>query len=589
MRPALRSTPRSTALHLWSAALIATASFACSDEDPELRVGPCRSSEACGDGASCVSGVCYDDCTTADDCPSGVPCLEGVCRTDRDASDAGGRDTSPPADASDPADVVDDAEDAEDADSDPSDAAPDARLDAETDADLDIDWGPLRWEFDPPTNATRVPLDVSILVEFNQPMRAARFIPSNIQLQSFGGETVARSIEYDASTFTLQLDPQPADALLRPATPYTLRLAPFIGSESGFDLERPVFTSFATEDYEGSLYRQQLARAYGPVIYQQVRQAHIDTFTSFDFDGDENPANNFNPALPRRPNPAHVYYAVVETPTHFFITYMLYYPGTEVRDATYAAHDTLGVQVIVARTTDPLGRLVAWSVMHRERLTRFALENSFYPEDAAITGSVTARLPATDIEAQRRVPLFVQDLDHAPCLPTRSIGRCAPNTGAGGPFVSGRSGYVYRPGDLAEIPGDNADDNLTYRLIPFTDDLWVRRNRTDGPDAIFGGLITYSPPLEGETERPGAGARFPTAFNGGTVTRTFGELPFLWAFQEDPPGTAGHWFVDPIYYAPTMFTFPVPFSREYCLNPWINIDDRTSLEGCSDPAFALEE
>ena len=68
-----------------------------------------------------------------------------------------------------------------------------------------------------------------------------------------------------------------------------------------------------------------LAEYYAPVVYQESRSAILDYITRFDYDGDWNGSNNWRNAY-RYELQANVYYAVVESTNHVFITYAFYHP-----------------------------------------------------------------------------------------------------------------------------------------------------------------------------------------------------------------------------------------------------------------------
>ena len=71
---------------------------------------------------------------------------------------------------------------------------------------------------------------------------------------------------------------------------------------------------------------QQIARLYAPVIYQGVGPVpEADEFTRVDFDGDWNPNNNWD-NMPEFPRPRVVYWDVIESEKHYFITYAFFYP-----------------------------------------------------------------------------------------------------------------------------------------------------------------------------------------------------------------------------------------------------------------------
>src|SRR5262245_27278563 len=71
-------------------------------------------------------------------------------------------------------------------------------------------------------------------------------------------------------------------------------------------------------------YRQ-LAEHYAPVVYQETKSALLDSITRFDYDGDWNGANNWRNAY-LYDLPGYVYYAVIESTNHYFITYAFYHP-----------------------------------------------------------------------------------------------------------------------------------------------------------------------------------------------------------------------------------------------------------------------
>ncbi len=70
---------------------------------------------------------------------------------------------------------------------------------------------------------------------------------------------------------------------------------------------------------------RKLAEYYAPVLYQETKSAVLDSVTKFDFDGDWNGANNWMNAY-HFELPAYVYYAVIESANHYFITYSFFHP-----------------------------------------------------------------------------------------------------------------------------------------------------------------------------------------------------------------------------------------------------------------------
>ena len=70
-----------------------------------------------------------------------------------------------------------------------------------------------------------------------------------------------------------------------------------------------------------------VAARFAPVFHQGMVGSRFDFITNFDFDGDWVGDNNWvNSGEARFPQKAYVYYAVSETPTHYFIHYAAYHP-----------------------------------------------------------------------------------------------------------------------------------------------------------------------------------------------------------------------------------------------------------------------
>src|SRR6187397_3382735 len=67
-----------------------------------------------------------------------------------------------------------------------------------------------------------------------------------------------------------------------------------------------------------------LAEHYAPVIFQESRSAVLDFITRFDYDGDWRGDNNWRNAY-LYDHPGYVYYSVIESTRHYFITYAFYH------------------------------------------------------------------------------------------------------------------------------------------------------------------------------------------------------------------------------------------------------------------------
>ena len=564
---------------------------ACSQDSDATR---CITDVDCEASQACVQGTCGAvDCRTAEDCQDGLECVANTCVTPEVSPDAGDvSDVLPEEDVStdtateDTADVLEDTTDATATDIEFTDIGP------------DVDFGPLEFTISPGDGVLDVPLNATVTVQFNQPMAELTLIPSNLDLNPWEAEGPYPFVTYDPETFVLTVTPcegptptpECQNVLpLQPSTPYDFALTPFIRSQSGLQVPNGTRVRFYTAGAVGTEYHRALAEAYAPVIYQEVEQAKYDTFTDIYFDGDAIITNNLEST--RVANRATTYWAVVETTSHFFITYLLYYPGRQLNDVDVAEHDLNGIQVIVEKVDgDPFGRLQAFSTFYRETLGRWAMANNFYTGGVTPVGNanLSGRLPADRVEGGRRVAVFADAGTHALCIPNDGLDRCEPATGATAPFDPAATGLVYRVGPTAQRIGDAPNDALTYSLTSFVDALWVFRSRTSGVDSLFGGRIVYGAPESAPgIVRPGDGITFPSALQSDNDGDSFGDLPFAFGRSTAFPPDYGVWFVDPAFYADQQFDLPGTVSVDYCFNPWLNIDNRDSTEGCTPSIFTL--
>lgn len=148
-----------------------------------------------------------------------------------------------------------------------------------------------------------------------------------------------------------------------------------------FASEGPAGASPAAADQVASAraasFRAELALRYAPIHEQEVhtRGRHAlrgaaDFITAYDFDGDDDASNNWDHAGdPRFQLSAHAYYSVVETATHWFLTYQFFHP----RDwsghffETEHENDSEGVLLVVARDGSAFGALrAAVTVAHSD-------------------------------------------------------------------------------------------------------------------------------------------------------------------------------------------------------------------------------
>jgi hypothetical protein len=358
-----------------------------------------------------------------------------------------------------------------------------------------------------------------------------------------------------------------------------------IQAASGETLGEPVFATFATGKAGDAERYAVLARAYAPVVYQEVESGTLDTFTRVDFDDDFDMTNNQERALPAHPSFA--YYDVIESRTHHFITYAFYYPASAPRTGLTYEHDFVFAQVVVQKLVDdPLGRLRVFRTVYHENALNWAIEDAYHAPGFVVDEGerrIEGRLLASAVEDERRVALFIEGGRHAVCLPNASTvsGPCAPADGARAPFADGAAGLTLRVADAPDRWDGNGDAAVNYLLLSFLETFWALRDRTEDADLLFSGEYLYrAPALPDDTRRPGNGRAFPATLLSDNVDGSFGELPFRLSASLNPDET-GVWFVDPAWSLGAAYAFPESFSDVYCYNPYLSIDNRGQLDGCA--------
>ena len=105
-----------------------------------------------------------------------------------------------------------------------------------------------------------------------------------------------------------------------PPLPETQLNAAFLQQGPGISDHRTIATEVRPNDFH-------LAYFHGPIHYQDTDSSNYraDYITRFDYDGNMIALDNWD-NLTKFPLPAHAYYSVVETCTHWFIAYGFFHP-----------------------------------------------------------------------------------------------------------------------------------------------------------------------------------------------------------------------------------------------------------------------
>ncbi|WP_125777622.1 hypothetical protein [Antribacter gilvus] len=294
----------------------------------------------------------------------------------------------------------------------------------------------------------------------------------------------------------------------------------------------------------------QLALRWAPVHHQDVDQTgdhalggRADYVTRIDFDGDWTARDNWDDAARAGVSFAAVsYYSVVETSTHWYLTYLFFHPRDWVDQPFDSEHenDAEGLLLAVEKDGSTYGVLRgAVTVAHTNFYSYTPSGSTWSSGRESVDG--TLNLAASPVDGLAH-PVTAQE--------AKGHGlKAHPQYQING------DGVVYYPSTVSEAPSGPNDRDVRYALVDMlgADGLWSRR-----ADA---GLFASHGAFAGDT-------------SGGCGSGTFGgcgtnsaNAPWGWDDGDDLPAR-GELATDPAKLVAEYFTIPGTFSRTYVSNPY---------------------
>ncbi len=563
---------------------------------------------ACGDSDPRPPGAV--DVALADtDVTPDTPAAPDVAPETAAPGDAAG-DGAPEAGA---AETIDAAPDAPPADVPPTDLPP---------PPTDTDFPDLVPDRTPPTIVAVEPADGTdnvatnfvVRVRFSEPIRPMTIDDFTFQVTDLTDRKIAGSYALEDNNQVAVFTPA-ASAVIFNSTPYFVTLATQIEDLAYNNLERIFRFRFYTAPYPNLDGYEALAGRYAPHLMQQTlpmdHSPHLDYLAPVDLDGDWNALNNVQYIRSTaRSVLSVVYYAVVESKTHFFIFYLYYHPYREVAEPSQSyGSDLAGAMVLVEKrpVERPLAVYTYFKQGTAEDIHAFVTQESdivaapfgsgeklsqyvrgVYPQqtlfpDGRHTGWLTT--------STHQSCLWIDTEDHSPdpsCelrpAQQESMMRVEYR------YAPGPGWYIDRQG--AEWPSALTDVN--YELQSALHKLWVRR-AAFGEGELFSELYEYEPydqppwaPRPGNTGEIGSKFASPDA-----SPSAFGRPPWAWRWKPSagsyvdlPRGTL---FLDPALFVQLRHN-RVPafddvtqtgFSLDYCFHPYLNIDLRSVDPDCA--------
>lgn len=545
----------------WLWLSLALSLVACSESEKSIcgTDSDCASNQTCEDGA-CVT-LSQVECTGDPDCDTGEQCLNGSCRP-LPRYDVG----------------VDNNE-------------PDASVEPDTSVEPDVpeedNVNPTVVSIEPADGATDVPANVAVKVTFSEPMDLVTVNFQSLVLKNPAGQDVPATVTYDQATMTATLTPT---APLLEATGYRVAPLALLRDEAGNSLrvEPAPDATFLTAFGEPADHTA-LALEFAPVLFQSIENPtggllNTDLPTRVNFDNNWRARDNKSKArLASTTLKASMYYSVVESKTHYFITYALYYPMRRDKNLDLVhEHDFTGIVMVVDKATRSL-KLVEGLKVDDGTDTIIA----YKPSTSDVDGTGQPQFLETFDVAELvdgRYPLMVTSGSHEACNWVKSgptvpaVCRHEAREFSEGPT----DGVIMRPGaaQTFAMAVDNAQGikEMQYELVPLAE-LWARRSFV-GTELLWEKISVYTP-IEGrpatytETE--------PVIWPNRLVSDdelSFGKPPFAW-LKLASDTNQGQWLFDPAFLLQVRYNFG-PISAEYCVNPFlaINLRGDTTVTEC---------
>jgi len=307
-----------------------------------------------------------------------------------------------------------------------------------------------------------------------------------------------------------------------------------------------------------------LVEHYAPMLAQETWfEPKADYPARFDYDGDWQGDNNWD-SLEEGSSQAYVYYAVMETATHWFLIYNVFHPR-DYSDKCVAGscheNDNEGLILTVAKDGSRYGRLQAMETLAHNNVYSFTADSRIRAGAHSIDGPI-------EFYGESHPVVFIESGGHG-IYGTRSTH--ARYDVANDRFTAG-TGVTFIYKGVAERPRHPNDRLVGYDLLPIYSEWWMKASREAGfAGRTFDAYFAYRP-LGG---RPGT--VFPE-IAGAFFGRKFGvnmAKPF-WGWHDNRTRrrnilAVGQWGLDPAYAVSRHLRFPSeePFSLDYIYNPYL--------------------
>jgi len=475
--------------------------------------------------------------------------------------------------------------------------------------------GPRVIETWPKDGEEEVVIPFSIRVKFGdkdknaRAMKTGSFATTTFAVTDVYGNVIdgqfSYSTDYTEVTFTPTVD-------VMEAAPYRVLLNSNIKDQENTPLAAAHTFTFYTELPANLNIYAALATEFAPTLHLALDSVtpQYDVPLAANYDGDWDVSNNMtNLGGELTTVTPTIYWDVIETRTHYFLTYGFYWPKSATNETSYVANDTAALQVVI-RKFGKVPELI--TLMSASRSSSQVSEYAAYSTAESATDLLEGGLADVDlVEAadwadKQDINIYIPAGGHQPCVWSSSSSGC---------LGADENVRVFKPSNApqpitktgAKWNYANEEGDLTYALDDVLGSLWVRRQETaEEPDTLWESHFDFNTKhTTGEIKTQfGPDANVPAKFAAPALSEEYTGRPF-WAWDwksgsgngETKGLTRGLSYLDPAWYVAWRHIFKksdsnveevveqttpdletVLFSLRYCFHPYFAIDNRSSTD-----------
>lgn len=324
--------------------------------------------------------------------------------------------------------------------------------------------------------------------------------------------------------------------------------------------------SFGAEPRDDYRYRK-LAEHYAPFVAQETWfQPRADYLHRFDFDGDWHGDNNWDNLEKGSPQ-GYVYYAAMETATHWFLHYNFFH-ARDYSDNCVAGtcheNDNEGIILTVKKNGTEFGQLELMETLAHNNVYTYTNRRDLRARLHNVDGPldlVDGRHPVVFLEAGGHGAIGGGDRKSQ--FDAKRL-RWKQNTGV-----------TYRYKGVAEVPRGGMDSEIGYELLSIYEHWWQKHEQREGwKENTFADFNEYRP--FGNRPRP-RNPVISSAFRG--VKHDPNKARPFWGWFDMKGRTRrvlapGQWALDPAYSVFQSLTWPrnEAWSMDYTYNPYLGVE-----------------